>query len=80
MVRQWHKEGSEERTQARERQHSQRNGIQGAELGFGAFMVLRKTLRFSSRRQGRCVFTFDASEPANSFPRVRDPDTCKSVS
>lgn len=76
MVRQWHREGSEERAQARERQQSQRNEIQGAELGFGAFMVLRKTLRFSSR----CVVTFDASEPVNSFPRVRDPDTCKSVS
>lgn len=57
MVRQWRGEGSEERAQARERQHSQRNGIQGAELEVGALMVLRKTLRFSSRRQGKCVVT-----------------------
>lgn len=57
MVRQWHREGSEERAQARERQHTQRNGIQGAELEVGALMVLRKTLQFSSRPQGRCVVT-----------------------
>lgn len=31
--------------------------FRGAELEVGALMVLRKTLRFSSRRQGKCMVT-----------------------
>lgn len=58
MVRQWHREGSEERAQARERDNTARGmESRGAELEVGALMVLRKTLRFSSRRQGKCVVT-----------------------